>query len=297
MNNTCTVVNTLLGISFFSFMHISGMEKQPTSLVLFDDKKSSHNLVKDILALTATCKRFNKEEDLHIAFGKFCKNRITKKNELMRNWSMSNGWWHYWERRCGAFTLIYAGADNNAWPHNTLFRHAIEKKDKKMITALFENDVNPNQNWHVQEPDWFHIEDIDIAKMFIAHNVDLQQEVGWFPNVLWCLVAHNPSPQLIEFYLNNNVDTNKRDRDGNCLLHKVAIYSALYLNRGSCDDYAKIIELLLKATPDLINAKNNEGKTPLDLAYDKLEEPHTDIKGGRIAAVIISLESHGGKKV
>lgn len=293
MSSTSIIANGLLVISFLmNTLYVSGMEKESQLLVSSCDKKNSCiDIVKDVLALGSTCKSFNKNKDLYVAFGKFCKDRysMTEKNEVMSLLSLNTGRDNYWEHRYPLFILVHA----TNW-YSRLFLAAIEKNDKEMLTEFFKNGANPNQKYDSWEPDWFSIRDIDTVKMFIAQEVDLHGGRGAYLNVLWYSIACDDfSPQLIDFYLKNNVDARGIDRDGNCILHRIAIYSSLCLNPVSCDDYEKITKLFVKAAPELIDIKNNKGKTPLKFAYDKLDDSFTDIKGGRILAVIRVIESYG----
>ncbi len=303
MTSKTITVTALLAMTFLmTSMHISGMERTltlpdlPHEMVIpiICNGKFLEDTVKTTLALSTTCKHFN-ELISPAMVGKFCKNyNIAEKNKVMKKLLQSMNDITYWNKRRAAFLLVYAGADNAVCSRDSLLQRAIYRKDKEMIAALFENNANPNQQGLYEDPDWFVIKNVDILEMFIDR-VDVNAEGYHEPNVLWYTILHHCSPELIEFYLTHNVDAKKRKTlTGDCVLHKLVCCGWSY--SVSSVDYVRIGKLLLKAAPELINATNENGDTPLSSACKRLDRDHVmSYEKDTLTAIISLFEKHGGK--
>ncbi len=308
MNSASTIANGLLAISFLmNVVYVSGMEIEKQEIIIpplpydlalsiIHVNKPLEDVVKATLALRSTCRYFN-ANILPVEIGKSCKHYdIAEKNKVMEKLLCSMNDFNYWNKRQAAFLLTYAGADNQACGYYSLLCRAIHRKDKEMLIALFENNTDPNQRRSMHtEPDWFQIKDIDIAKMFITKGIDINAEGDRsHPNILWFTLLHNSLPKFIQFYLQNKVDVKKRNVDDWCILHKFVSCSWNCLAR---EDYIKIGELLCNAAPELINAKDKKGQTPLGLAYERLNRNNISKSEKKtFNAIIVLLEKHGGKR-
>jgi hypothetical protein len=160
MHNLSVITHTLWVIFFLiSHIHISGMEieKKTTLLNLPQDmiisiicsQKSLEKAIKTTLALTTTCKQFNTTISPAMV-GKSCKKYdMSDKDKVMtkllfRENSFFDVSTAHWNKRHTAFILVHAGADNATYQSKNLLSPAIREEDKEMITALFENNANPN---------------------------------------------------------------------------------------------------------------------------------------------------------
>jgi ankyrin repeat protein len=304
MNRTSIIANVLLAISFFNFLHISGMEEQiilsplPYDLLtpIIYAQKSLKDTIKTTLLLRKTCTYFN-TKIVPAEIGKFCKNYdITEKNRVMKKLlsDMSNT--TYWNKRRAVIILVHAGADNTIDKFYPLLWRAVNQKDKEMLTALFENGANPNQrNCYSNEPHWFHITDVDIVKLFIRYGLDVHEKGINYTNILWHAISHGYSSELIDLYLQNEVNVKKVYDNGSTIFHH---FVGCSINCAHLDDYIKIGSLLLKAAPKMINKSNDDGQTPLWLAYKKLQSSFgVNDNKKNLEAVIHLFKSHSGKKV
>lgn len=121
---------------------------------------------------------------------------------------------------------------------------------------------------------------------------------GMEPNkeyLLWLLNGHYPLNSLV-CYLAHGVDATKRDIYGDCLLHQL-VYKNCYGKINNVGDFLKQGELLLHTIPGMVNALNNRGETPVDVAYIGLKQAHLMRWGTPEAFTKLSYlyKSHGGK--
>jgi len=259
-----------------------------------DTTKPLEDIMKSSLLLSTTCKKANTPE-LFIAIGKVCSSYdIAEKNSVMKRLLSNTNDFNYKNVRHGLFLLTYAGADNNADERYTLLSRAIHREDKQMIIALFQNNVNPNQQKKYEDPDFFDIKTVEILQMFIDQGVNLNAEGHYNPNLLWSCITHGRSSDLIEFYLNHKVDAKKIKIGNNeCIFHHLARCNYSYRN---IENYINLSTLLLKAAPDIINTLNQKGQTAMDIIKEimKEEKQKTNIYKACIALAEL-FEKHGGK--
>jgi hypothetical protein len=331
MNSLSIIANRLLAISFLMIvMCISGMEKegrlalrddfsqnlflsnemlpQDVKLIICDglisifyDKKCLEDTIKAALNVRSTCKHYHAKIS-PVEIGKLCKHYdAEEKNKLMKKLLESMNDFSYRNKRQAAFLLTYAGADDQACSYYSLLSRVIDRNDKEMTIALFENDADINQQ-NSLGPSWFRIKDIDTAQMFIAKGVDLQAGNDMHPNILWFVMYQRCSFELIDFYVKQGVDVKKRNSDGQCILHQLVGSSYCYFTcKDSVDKekviYAKIGELLLNTAPELRNMTDCAGMTPLGLAYERLQRDRpTGTEKKNLNAIIALLKKKSEKK-
>jgi hypothetical protein len=177
--------------------------------------------------------------------------------------------------------LILARADTHL-AKTWLLQAAAHKKNKELIKAVFENE-NPNdivRHAGYRYPAFFRAETPEIAQTFAECGVDLTRNDTNGYNVLWYLGIYSfRSLNLMEFYIEHKVNVHAVcPESGNCLLHH------FIKHRNNLDK----IEFLIKLMPEMINAHNKSGQTPLDFivvnnSYLELNEPY-----------IVLLRKHGG---
>jgi len=260
-----------------------------------DTTKPLKDIMKSSLLLTTTCKKSNTPE-LLILIGKACScYGIAEKNSVMKQLLSKMNDIDYWNRRNGAFLLTYAGADNNADSFLSGLIAAIQHEDKQMIVALFQNNVSPNQQKGRNDPDFFSINKIEIAQMFIDQGVNLNVEGLYSPNVLWTCLTQNYSSGLIEFYLNHKADAKTINIvSDECILHRFARCRHRYIR--SIEDYVQIGTLFLKVAPEIINTLNRQKETPLDIVKEIMKEEKQNTYTYKVCVTLVELfEKHGGK--
>ena len=253
--------------------------------------KPLKDIIKPTLLLSTTCKKFNTEQFL-ITMGKACKDySLEEKNKAMEMLLKSMNSTNYHNRRHVALLLTYAGAENNAY-RESLLENATLRSDEQMIIALFENGANPNQKNFNNNSICFAIEKLPIAQIFVKYGANLNTSGDYInPNILFACLCYNYSSEFIEFYLNNKVDVTKKDSRNNNLLHQLA-YKTVYLPNI---DYIKIGTLFIKTAPELLNALNDDKKTPLDVVKQKLKTYKQTHSYNIQLALAKLFEEYGGK--
>jgi hypothetical protein len=258
-----------------------------------DTTKPFVEVIESALLLPTTCKACNNHEIL-ITMGKICKKYdIKEKKDAMRMLLKKINDINYKHKRHAALLLTYAGAKNDANKYSSLLNNVVHHYDKQMLTALFDNNANPNQrNILRSSPIFFDVQTIEIAQMFINNGVNLHAKGNdLIPHVLWACLAYGHSVELIEFYLGHKVDTRCIDTS---ILHALATY--MLSQRSNIDRYIRIVQLLLKADPDMINMLDNYKKTPLDCAKIGMKRPTIYKESYELYQALIELfEQHGGK--
>lgn len=158
-------------------------------------------------------------------------------------------------------------------PFNLLLEKAVINNNVETVEYLLsENKANANQINGRNEPTFFKISNVVIAEKFVKHNVNLQMQVELgFPNVLWkCLYQQYPL-KLVAFYLARGVDATKKDPIfGDCIFHDLV--NIRYQRVEDINYHLQLGALLFKKAPEMINAFNDGGKTPLDTAQELMKE-------------------------
>lgn len=137
--------------------------------------------------------------------------------------------------------------------------NAVKKNDIQTIKTLFEcGDLDPNITDN-QRPLFFYAPTADMALLFTNNGVNVHATDAHGANVLQYLIDKNYPTDLIGLYLACDVNTRYKE---SCLLH-------LFCHQLPKKNFAKHIELakiLLTLMPNMINAIDSKGRTPLDIA-------------------------------
>jgi ankyrin repeat protein len=137
-----------------------------------------------------------------------------------------------------------------------------------------------------------HYGHLEIAEILISRGADLDAEDPDYSTPLY-LAAEQVHPKVVEFLISKGAEVNvKSSRSGYTPLHRAAwgpvtmrkhlggrTVSEAELN----ENYLKIVGMLLEKGAK-VNARDNDGKTPLDQA----------IKNGE-KEIVVLLRKHGGK--
>lgn len=252
--------------------------------------ESLKNSMKSLIKLNSTCK------NLHTlltreTIGKFCKNYAQNdKDQALFNLGESINNLTYMRKRLPALILICAGADPNTsvWT-SCLLTKAVEWHDAGMTATLFRHHADPN----VHEgscPLLFFIRAKEVAQLFINNGVDLNATPKYSSiNVLWEIIRSQDYPaELITLYLKHGANPrNLNSIDNSCLLHGLANSDHI----GDVNNFFKKVTLLLDTIPDMINALNKSGQTPLDVAQVSLEGSTTPEAFEQLIAL---FKEHGG---
>jgi len=268
-----------------------------------DSTQSLKNTINSCLQLSTVCKRFNMTQ-LFITIGTACSHHnAIEKNTLMKNLLDSMRDVNYNNKRNGAFLLTYAGADNAAGCFS-LLHEATHYNDTQMVTALFDNNANPNQHDPLLYPTFFYSNTIEMAQLFIDKAINLNKEFDDYfcPNIIWACIAFNRSPELIEFYLNRDVNAKQLNTNGGSILHSLA--RGDYCHKHGTKDNIKVATLILKKAPDMINLLYTENKskeyerelTPLDISQEIIKRyGKTTPNYTTLIAFIGLFKEYGGK--
>jgi len=253
--------------------------------------------------LRATCTYFNNLPLEH--FGKaFQSYKQEEKNKKLEDHMSSEHMiLKYWGGRSRALILKLSGAQENPYSFH-LMGEIISHNDTEALTCLLEkNIIDPNKKF-CGMPIFYNTKTIKIAEILKKNGCNLHAQGGRSShNVLWHHISkNNPSPKLVAYYLNHNVDAETINiSDGNCLLHLLADSSSSIITT-TIDDYLETASLLLKVVPNLINHLNIYNQTPIDVAQKRWYETeelthyaHTHGIKESFNKLIILFQQHGGK--
>lgn len=274
-NQTSPLINLPEEIISSCIAHINPLEKS----------------VQAYSALHYSCKHFNRLSfkslvDIYKTHDK------QVKNEAMKKFLSKINDVNYWDYRYAASLLIGAGADNNPSDRNSsLLKKAVQRKDKDLIKFLFDCGVNPNSIESIiglAEPTMFSIKDVETAEIFDKYKVDWNQRGLHHPNILFASLFNNFSSKLVDFYLKHGVDVKKWDKDKGCLLHAFIFYFDINLIKN-VDDCVKIGELIVEAAPELVNAVDRKGETPIQKVQNRINRLEGNLYREKERQVSIAL--------
>ena len=238
-----------------------------------DHAKSLENSIKNYMKLRRVCKRFNTVLTFEV-IGNFCHNYTPQiKSQTFRKLIKPTYGPYDTIKHLPALIVLCAGIDINPQTElNSLLLDAVRANDIHVATTLFKHHANPNAQ-NDSCPVFFQAKTVEIAQIFICNKVDVHMISSWpMTNVLWEITKNEYPSELLELYLAHQVDAKKlRPFDDACVLHAFAdqILSKIIKN---IDDFLKKGQLLLDAIPDMVNALNKDGQTPLDIAQKSLYE-------------------------
>jgi len=162
--------------------------------------------------------------------------------------------------------LIYSGADVDIMPenHSTCLDAAMTEDDERAIAFLLNHNANPYQLYDNEMPICFYATTNDILNLFLQ-KVDKNELLSKSEHVAQILLRTWCPPAIMAFWLDYGVNPRVIDQHGYCILHKLVEYMRAY-GGVTIEDILTKGELLLERIPDLINWKNDQGRTPIDLA-------------------------------
>jgi hypothetical protein len=242
----------------FSFC-ISNKTNEAQSLT--DEEQLFKESIKNLMKISMTCTTFNNILT-YKKIGSLCKNysQVDKdltllnfikkiKNDLTCKC--------YLPALIGpALIFVYAGADINVEPESVhLLYSAISQNNIYLVKKLFEHNANPNIKSCI--PPFFMSRTIEMTQLCIDNGADIHKNDSLGQNVLWYAAGNL---NLLKFYLKQGVNPEQLDKYNNsCLLHRYHIS-------------LESMEILLNKTPRMVNVKNINGKTPLDVNIAWLKE-------------------------
>ena len=136
-----------------------------------------------------------------------------------------------------------------------------------------------------------HFGHLEIAELLISRGADLDAEDPAYSTPLY-LAAEEGHPKVVEFLISKGAEVNvKTSKSGDTPLHRAAWgpvvrrfgKQAETFGADPEQDYEGIVAFLIAKDAE-INARDNDGKTPLDLA----------IKGST-EEIVALIRKHGGK--
>lgn len=223
--------------------------------------------------LKAMCKHLNNTLTYE-TIGNFCKNYdLATRNTVFLN---------ILKRSCDKnirlpiLSLDHAGADcflmYDKNYSTALVRKILVENDIQMFKLLFKHQMYPEFKWFSPQAVSL-IQTIEMAKIF-EESTGLCSRWGFSDELLWAIVKngnsyeHEYAAELIPFYIKHDVNARSLDgQDWSCLLHGLAENA---YTRNS-ENFLKKAQFILDVIPDMINRLNKSKRTPLDIAYEKLE--------------------------
>lgn len=260
------------------------------------------NIIKNAMQLRSTCKDLNKLITLQ-RIGNMCSHYDPLyKDKVLFDIAKSMHAHNYETKRVPALILIYADANPLIQAEgcdDILLQNAVLHDDEQMIKVLFKNKANANARCH-GEPLFYHVKTVKIAQIFVTRNCEIHTQYNEFcPNVLWRVLHKNYPSELLSFYLMYEIDakttldcSKEEMQGGNCLLHELANPTSLYIH--DVQNFLRKGHILLAIIPKMINKKNNDGKTPTDLAHESFKAAKTHGKPKAFKRLIALFKEHGG---
>jgi hypothetical protein len=228
--------------------------------------------IKDILAISATCRYFDNSLEW---FGGLLKSYSAEvKNKMLQRTVYNNP--IFWRR--GNLLMACSGLADGQHSEN-LFMNAVERNDIYMAELLLKNGISSNTIIYPDSrtPVFFKIKDPHMATLFACYNPDFNCPSKSYPNVLWYCFVYNYRydnfDKIIQFYLQKGVDpVVLKMRTGQCLLHHIVENFKNDRHESIKKSYIDAICHVLEATKEHINTIDNKGNTPLDILMKKLIE-------------------------
>jgi hypothetical protein len=229
--------------------------------------------IHSFMRISLVCKRFNNLLTYE-TIGYFCKRyhfftknaflqNLVEKIGSTNNTSLNN------ECKYSSLVLILIHAQETnelrkSIPH--LIGEVVHQDRISMLKKLHSYNIsirlNPSSYFH-GKPLFFYSKTIDMVRIFINNNVNVDMCDRNNKNVLWHVINNNYHAELISFYIDYKVDVTQKDPiTGSCLLHELALSST----ENNIENYAKQGNILLNAIPTMVNALNDNGESPLYLA-------------------------------
>lgn len=259
--------------------------------------RSLEKTIRSFMQISMACKKFN----VLLTFkeiSEFCKNyKLSDKNQAFIHLTYSKSEKSDWPmnqiKRLPALILVCAGAKKKSF---YLPLEAIFTNDTQLATILFKHHVNQNILF-LGNPIFFQIETTEMAQLFIDHGVNIHARDNNDKHVLWYLIKHNHSSELMQLYLKHGVNPKILcPQNNDCLLHELS--QSLYFLRNKDDNvenFLKTAKLLLNVMIDMINTLNKKNKTPLDIAQQSLEKAQKNGTPEAFEQLIALFKEYNGK--
>ena len=228
--------------------------------------------VNSYAALHYSCKHFSKILPFKSLPKIYAHYNQEEKNAAMEKLlNKMNDEYSYYNKRETAALLICLGADNDAIKSNSLLAEGCQHNDKNMISFLLNHGVDSHQK-SPSYPDFYHLETVECAKVFNTYKINWN-EFGNMnaPNVLWKSLSMNDhsSLELIKFYLDQGVSLKQTNTGNSNLLHHLLVQK-YHFNTTNCREIAN---LLVTAAPELVNDRDMNNQSPIDLAKEFCNRP------------------------
>jgi len=208
--------------------------------------------IKSFTQLSATCKCCNK-----VFTGKnflfFYKANAFNKSEILKNLQLSSNY-------------------KNQPTRDLLLERTISLSIAVLTKTLLQDcGVKVNAQTMGKIPIFFYAKSLNVANVFIDHNVNIQAiRLDNGTNVLWEVIGHRYSTDLFKLYLERGVNPKNVSRvDNSCLLHEWAKTFQRYTFEMHTSFFDKG-QLLFAANSGMINALDSNNQTPLDIAQKML---------------------------
>lgn len=229
--------------------------------------------IKDILSLSTTCTHFN---NMLPYFGKLLQSyNFDLRKKTMKAVRKKIDDYTYQKYRRSMLLLAHAG-------YNRIASRFVYENDYEILKALFANGADANKYYSLlSHPIFFDINTPLIAQLFIDHGANLQlreRDLTQESLLEYYIRTKRPFPrELIMTYIHNGYNPRETYKNGNNILHQIALSCT---DRSIKEDIIFFLELI----PDMINAVNKFGRTPLDCCDPKQED------------VVGLFKKHGAKR-
>lgn len=159
---------------------------------------------------------------------------------------------------------------------NTALQLAVSENNPVMVRILLNKGADPNIENSQDVTPIMKARSVYIAEMLVDAGADFNRRVHYSSEGLLSYYH----PEVVEFLLTKGMNPNIKDSAGNTMLHIDAMVPSKF----------PVLKVLVEHGGDL-NALNNFGETPYDLALDLLQNHPSNEK-----EIIDFFEEHNAKK-
>ncbi|MCR5612902.1 ankyrin repeat domain-containing protein [Treponema sp.] len=198
--------------------------------------------------------------------------------------------------------LVEKGAKVNAlsnYSKETALFTAADKSSYEIVKYLLEHGANPNIKNKYEETVLHTLEeeDISVYKILLEYGADIniKDNYGYTP---FSVAASQSRLDVVKLYLDYKPDFSACTKDGNNIFHLMMYWSLPHEVHGISDSGCwiegeglnnELVQLMVEKGVD-INARNNEGSTPIQLActskFDLPDDVEILIKNGADLSVL-----------
>lgn len=162
---------------------------------------------------------------------------------------------------------------NNSLNVAKLALNDINEVSKKLTNK----GINPNSLDEIGNNALFYAKSVKHAKLLIENGVDLSHKNKYNSTAISNIMIN---ANVLNYYLQENIDINNQDSDGNTALHNIA--TGVNIEK---------LKIILKYNPDC-SIKNNYGETPLQSAISSRAYISSEYDIKRADAIIKYLENY-----